>query len=492
MDKFGIYQDIATRTGGDIFIGVVGPVRTGKSTFISKFMENFVIPNIGNKLQKQIAKDEMPQSASGKTVMTTQPKFVPANSVKVQFKNKSSANVRIVDCVGYMVEGANGHMEDDKPRMVKTPWSDELIPFEDAAEIGTKKVINEYSTVGVLLTTDGSFSEIPRENYVKSEERAVRELLELKKPFIIILNSTSPDSDNCKAIANDIENKYGVTVVRYDVNNLNAEQIESVLEKILLEFPMSSFDVNIPKWMQTLPADSAVISNLISKLKESSKDMTKMRDFSDVIQVFNQDDYLSGIDVKELKLGVGSPEYTVYPKEELFYKVLSEVSGEEINEDYQLMSYVKDASNSRKKYSKIKDALEQAENDGYGVVYPTIEEMNLEDPVLVKQGGKYGVRLKASAPSLHIMKVDVSTEVSPIVGTEKQGEDLVNFIMDKFQNNPAGIWETNMLGRPLNDIVNEGLNGKLQSIPKDTQCKMRKTLTRIVNENRGGVICILL
>lgn len=492
MDKFGIYQDIAKRTGGDIFIGVVGPVRTGKSTFISKFMENFVIPNIGNKLQKQIAKDEMPQSASGKSVMTTQPKFVPANSVKVQFKNKSTANVRIVDCVGYMVDGATGHMEDEKPRLVKTPWSEDLIPFEDAAEIGTKKVISEYSTVGIVITTDGSFSEIPRENYVQSEERAIKELLSLKKPFIIILNSTNPESDKCKAISSELENKYGVTTVRADVNNLTAEQIEGILEKILLEFPMASFDVSLPKWMQTLPIDSPVISNIIAKLKESSSNMSKMRDFSDVYQAFNEDEYMSGIDVKELKLGMGSPEYAVYPKEDLFYKVLSEVSGEEINEDYQLMSFVKDASNSRRKYSKIKDALELAETDGYGVVYPTIDEMNLEDPVLVKQGARYGVKLKASAPSFHIMKVDVQTEVSPIVGTEKQGEDLVNFIMDKFQNNPSGIWETNMLGRPLNDLVNEGLNGKLQSVPKDTQNKMRKTLTRIVNENRGGVICILL
>ena len=492
MDKYNIYQDIAKRTGGDIYIGVVGPVRTGKSTFISKFMDNFVIPNIGNKLQKQIAKDEMPQSASGKTVMTTQPKFIPANSVKVQFKNKSSANVRLVDCVGYMVEGASGHIEDDKPRMVKTPWSDDLLPFEEAAEIGTKKVINEYSTIGIMVTTDGSFGEIPRENYENSEERVIKELLTLKKPFIILVNSINPESSKCVSLVSQLENKYGVTVVSVDVNNITSEQIEAIFEKLLLEFPMASFDVNLPKWMQTLPADNKVIDNVISKIKESSKNMSKMRDFSDIYEAFNEDEFINGMDVKELKLGVGTPEYTVFPREDLFYKVLSEVSGEEINEDYQLMSFVKDASNSRRKFSKIKDALEQAENDGYGVVFPSIDEMNLEDPVLVKQGGRYGVKLKASAPSLHIMKVDVSTEVSPIVGTEKQGEDLVNFIMDKFQNNPSGIWETNMLGRPLNDLVNEGLNGKLQSLPKDTQNKMRKTLTRIVNENRGGVICILL
>ena len=492
MDKYNVYQDIAKRTDGDIYIGVVGPVRTGKSTFISKFMENFVLPNIGNKLQKQIAKDEMPQSASGKTVMTTQPKFVPANSVKVQFKNKCSANVRLVDCVGYMVDGASGSLEDDKPRMVKTPWSDQLISFEDAAEIGTKKVIEEYSTIGVLVTTDGSFSEIPRENYVEGEERAVNELLKLKKPFIIVLNSSNPESDKCKLLANQLENKYGVTVVCADVVNLTAEQIEVILEKILLEFPILSFDLNLPKWLQALPSDNQVISSVISKVKEVSKDMAKMRDFSCFYTAFSEDEYIDSVDVLELKLGQGIPEYKVVPKEGLFYRVLSQVSGEEINEDYQLMSYIREASMSKKRFSKIKDALDQAENDGYGVVYPTIDEMNLEDPVLVKQGGRYGVRLKASAPSLHIMKVDVSTEVSPIVGTEKQGEDLVNFIMDKFQNNPSAIWETNMLGRPLNDLVNEGLNGKLQSVPKDTQTKMRKTLTRIVNENRGGVICILL
>ena len=487
MDKYNIYQDIANRTGGDIYIGVVGPVRTGKSTFISKFMQNFVIPNIGNKLQKQIAKDEMPQSASGKGIMTTQPKFIPANSVKVQFKNKSSANVRIVDCVGYMVEGATGHMEDEHPRLVKTPWDEADIPFEKAAEIGTRKVITDYSTIGIMITTDGSFGEIPSENYVASEERVVRELLELKK-----LNSANPHSKDSQILAGELEEKYGVAVVSADVSALTSDDIESILEKVLLEFPMCSFNVNIPKWMQALPASNSIISEIVSKIKDVSSNMSKMRDFSEINGIFDESPDLNPIEVNELKLGTGTPEYCVKPKESLFYRVLSEECGEAIDDDYELMSYIKSFSESKKKFSKIKNALEQAEQEGYGVVFPTIDEMNLEDPVLVKQGGKYGVKLKASAPSLHIMKVDVSTEVSPIVGTEKQGEDLVNFIMDKFENNPAGIWETNMLGRSLNDLVNEGLNGKLNALPKDTQLKMRKTLTRIVNENRGGVICILL
>ncbi len=492
MDKYSIYQDIAERTGGDIFIGVVGPVRTGKSTFISKFMDNFVLPNISNKLQKQIAKDEMPQSASGKNIMTTQPKFVPANSVKVQFKNKSTANVRLVDCVGYLVDGATGHIEDDKPRLVKTPWSDQDIPFAEAVEIGTKKVITDYSTVGILVTTDGSFGEIPRESYVPAEERVVKELLELKKPFVILLNSSNPDSKECRILAGELEEKYGVSVVCANISTLSPDQLEGILEKILLEFPMSSFDVTLPKWMQALPSDNYIISDVINKIKDASCKMNKMRDFSCLCNIFDEDENVKPIEVKQIKLGTGTPEYSITPKEELFYNVLSELSGEEIKEDYQLMSFVKDFSESKRKYAKIKDALEQAETDGYGVVFPTIDEMNLEDPVLVKQGGRYGVKLKASAPSLHIMKVDVSTEVSPIVGTEKQGEDLVNFIMDKFENNPSAIWETNMLGRPLNDLVNEGLNGKLNALPKDTQNKMRRTLTRIVNENRGGIICILL
>ncbi len=492
MEKYDIYKDIAQRTAGDIYIGVVGPVRTGKSTFITKFMEKLVIPNISNKLQKQIATDEMPQSADGRTIMTTQPKFVPANAVKVQFKNKSTANIRLVDCVGYFVDGAFGHEEDEKPRLVKTPWSNKEIPFEKAAEVGTKKVIDEYSTIGIVLTTDGSFGDIPRSNYLKAEDRVVKELKALNKPFIIILNCKDATDENTLKIAMELEGKYAVSVIALNVEQMNVDDISMIMEKVLMEYPVGGINIDIPAWMQALNMENPVISEIIETVKKYSLEMNKMKDFAMIDNVFENSENFDGLAIKEVCLGEGCAEYNLIPKENLYYKVLSAETGEEIKDDYQLISFIKEFSLSKKRFAKIKDALDDAEQNGYGVVLPSTEEMNLEEPVLVKQGGRYGVKLKASAPSLHIMKVDVSTEVSPIVGTEKQGEDLINYIMSKFEDNPAGIWETNMFGKSLYDLVNEGLAGKLNSMPKEAQGKMRKTITRIVNENRGGVICILL
>ena len=492
MEKFDIYKDIAKRTNGDIYIGVVGPVRTGKSTFISQFMQKLVVPNISNKLQKQIATDEMPQSADGKMIMTTQPRFIPANAVKVQFKNKSTANVRLIDCVGYMVEGALGHEENDKPRLIKTPWDEKEIPFENAAEIGTKKVIAEYSTIGVVVTTDGSFGELKRENYVQAENKTINELKKLNKPFIIVLNCKKPKEQSSIELANSLENKHGVPVICVNALEMEIDDISMIIERLLMQFPMVSFNVNLPKWMQALPSENSIIAEIIQGVKSSSLNMQKMCDFSELNDAFDDSENISRIRLKELRLGEGVSEYEIEPKEGLYYSVLSKQCGEQIADDFELMRYIKSFAAEKKKYVKIKSALEDAEQSGYGVVLPTIEEMNLEEPVLVKQGGRYGVKLKASAPSLHIMKVDVNTEVAPTVGTEKQGEDLVNFIMNKFEDNPAGIWETNMFGKSLHDLVNEGLAGKLTAMPKEAQSKMRKTLTRIVNENKGGIICILL
>ena len=492
MEKYDIYKDIVARTEGDIYVGVVGPVRTGKSTFITKFMEKMVLPNINSKLQRQIATDEMPQSADGKTIMTTQPKFIPANGVKVQFKNKTTANIKLIDCVGYFVEGAVGHEEENKPRLVKTPWSDTEIPFEKAAEIGTKKVIEDYSTIGVVVTTDGSIGEIPRENYINAESRVINELIALKKPFVVILNCKNPQAEQTAKLASEMEDKYGVPVIPINVEEMSSEDISGVMENVLMEFPMLNFDVDLPKWMQALPLEHPIISEIITTLKIASQNAKKMRDYTALNEVFIDNENLYPLELKELNMGKGKMEYVLKAKENLFYNIISNECDEKINDDFELMQYIKSFSEEKKKYSKIKNALLEAETDGYGVVLPTIEEMNLEEPSLVKQGGKYGVRLKASAPSLHIMKVDVSTEVAPIVGTEKQGEDLVNFIMNKFEDNPAGIWETNMFGRSLHDLVNEGLAGKINAMPKEAQSKMRKTLTKIVNENKGGIICILL
>ena len=492
MEKYDVYGDIARRTEGEIFIGVVGPVRTGKSTFITKFTENFILPNISNKLQRQIALDEMPQSADGRTIMTTQPKFIPANAVKVQFKNKTTANVRLVDCVGYLVEGATGHEENGHPRFVKTPWSDEEITFEKAAEIGTEKVIDEYSTIGVVVTTDGSFGEIDGNNYAVAEDKVIRKLNERGKPYVIVLNCADVNNEKAIEKKNKLEAKYGVSVVSVNVLKMTADDISDIMEKVLLEFPMRYFNVNIPKWMQALPADNPIIDKLLVSVKKASENMRKMKDFSTVLDLFENDDEYENMSLSELNLANGVGEYCANVKDGVFYNVLSSECGEEISDDYGLLNYIKTFSESKRRFAKIKDALDEAEENGYGVVLPSFEEMNLEEPVLVRQGGKFGVKLKASAPSLHIMKVDVATEVAPIVGTEKQGEDLINFIMNKFEDNPAGIWETNMFGKSLHDLVKEGMAGKINAMPKDAQNKMRKTVTRIVNENKGGVICILL
>ena len=492
MEKYDVYKDIAERTGGDIFVGVVGPVRTGKSTFIAKFMENFVIPNIGNKLQRQIATDEMPQSAEGKAVMTTQPKFIPANAVKVQFKNKTTANVRLIDCVGYMIDGADNDENLNGDRMVKTPWSDTEMPFTKAAEIGTKKVIDEYSTIGVLVTTDGSFGEYKRENYLAAEEKAVGDLKKRKKPFVVVLNCADPKAKETESLSGKLEEKYKVPVIAASCKELSFDDISAIMEKILLEFPVYGFNVEIPQWLRALPADSEFIKEIVGEVKAASLNMEKMRDFTCLDSAFGESENFDGTTVRELNLGTGMPVYDLAVKEGLFYKVLSKECEEDITDDYALLSFVKEFAVAKRRYQKIKDALSAAEEEGYGVALPSIDEVSIEEPVLIKSGGKYGVKLKASAPSLHIIKVDVNTEVSPVVGTEKQSEDMVNYINEQCENAPEKIWETNVFGKTLRDIVSGDLNDKITSMPKDAQVKMRKTVTRIVNENKGGVICILL
>lgn len=492
MEKYDIYKDIAKRTGGDVYIGVVGPVRTGKSTFITKFMQELVLPNITSKLHKQVALDELPQSADGRTVMTTQPKFVPANAVKVQLRSKVSCNVRLIDCVGYLVEGAAGHEENGVPRLVKTPWSEEEIPFEKAAEIGTQRVIRDHSTIGILVTTDGSITEIPRASYVTAEERVVRELKEIKKPFIVVLNTKTPEAKETVALRNALEKKYDVPVLAVNVAELDTKGIAGILEKVLFEFPMQSFDIELPKWMQALPAESSVVAEILAEVRGRAEEMERMRDFDRIVGLFDGSDKLCAPELKEVKLGEGTTKYEIEAQKGLFYEVLSDECGDEIEDDYQLMSYVKSLAVAKKQYRKLKDALAAAEESGYGVVSPSAEDMILEEPELVRQGGSYGVKLRATAPSLHIMKVDVATEVSPIVGTEQQGTEFVEYLAKELETDPQGIWSTNFFGKSLHDLVSDGMAGKVGNMPKEAQTKMRKTLSKIVNEGRGGIICILL
>lgn len=492
MENYSLYEDIAKRTGGDIYVGVVGPVRCGKSTFITKFMQNIVVPNIQDPNVMQRAIDELPQSADGKTIMTTQPRFVPAEAVKINIDEKVELNVRMIDCVGYLVEGALGHEEGEKPRLVKTPWTESDIPFEEAAELGTKKVIDEHSTIGIVMTTDGSITDIPRSSYVKAEERVVSELAAKNKPFVMILNTKKPDAEETKKLAGSLYAKYNIPVLAKDVSKLSETDVEDIFEKILLEFPIKSLSVKLPEWLQALSFENPIISNIVSEIERFAEDATKIGQIDRTNVAFLNSEDFEPVAVSTIKMGEGKIVFELTPKPELFYRVLSEQCGTEIKNDFHLISYIKNLAHAKKEYDKIKVALEDVKEKGYGVVMPSVEDMSLEDPQIVKQGSKFGVKLKASAPSLHIMSVDIQTEVNPLVGSQAQSEELVKYLVSEFEENPKSIWETNMFGKSLSSLVNEGINSKITMMPVEAQRKMRKTLGRIINEGKGGIICILL
>ncbi len=492
MENYGLYEDIAKRTGGDIYVGVVGPVRCGKSTFITQFMQNLVVPNITDKNIKERTIDELPQSADGKTIMTTQPRFIPSKAASIRVGENVDMNVRMIDCVGYLIDGAIGHEEGDRKRLVKTPWSDEEMPFEEAAELGTKKVIDEHSTIGIVLTTDGSISEIPRSSYIEAEERVVRELSEQGKPFVVVLNTKNPKSDDAKKLSKSLEAKYGVPVLAIDVLKLNQNNIDDIFEKILLEFPIKSLKVKMPQWMQALPYSHPIIQNVIAEIKKFGENANKIGQIDKTNVAFLDSEDFEPVVVSSIKMGEGKIYFEITPKQGLFYRVLSEQCGIDVSDDFKLISYIKQLAHAKVEYDKIKVALQDVKEKGYGIVMPNAEDMSLEDPEIVKQGSKFGVKLKASAPSLHIMSVDIETEVNPIVGSQAQSEELVKYLMSEFEQNPKAIWETNMFGKSLSSLVNEGINSKITLMPIEAQRKMRKTLGRIINEGKGGIICILL
>ncbi len=492
MENFEIYNDIAKRTSGDIYVGIVGPVRTGKSTFISQFMKSSILDNIANTYEKQRAIDEMPQSGAGKTVMTMQPKFVPNEAVNVDFGGDVSAKVRLVDCVGYMIEGAAGFEDDGgNPRMVKTPWSDEEMPFEEAAEIGTRKVISEHSTIAVLVTTDGSIAGIDRENYVQAEEKVVYELKASKKPFVIVLNSRTPHSEDCRELAESLREKYNTPVLPLNVSELSGEEITSVIKAILLEFPVKRINFNLPKWINALGQEDEFIQDITSKIKEQTTLCYKMSDYQNMLGMFDESEDLKPLELASLNLSSGEINFNILAEESLFYKTLSKECGTEISDDYYLMSYMKDLVKAKREYDKIKSALDMVKETGYGIVNPNIEDLSLEEPEIVTKNGTSSLKLKATAPSLHIMRVDVNAEVCPAVGSGENGS-LVSHMMSEFENNKQDIWNKNMFGKPMNELVKESIDSKLAGLPEEVQTKMRKTVTKIVNERKGGVICILL
>ena len=492
MENTRLYQDIAKRTDGDIYVGVVGPVRTGKSTFIKKFMDLLVLPNIDNEYKKERAKDELPQSAGGKTIMTTEPKFVPNEAIEITLDNNLKFKTRLVDCVGYLVDNAIGYLEDDMPRMVKTPWSEEEIPFETAAEIGTKKVIEEHSTIGVIVTTDGSITDIPREDYIKAEERVVNELKALNKPFIIILNSNDPNSDYTRELANKLSDKYNASVLPINCEYLSIEDINNMFSKVLYEFPVDQIRIKFPRWIDGLNIDHPLKAELFQEIRNAFDSVNVLKDVSGCVENIKSTEIISKTSIQNIKLDTGNVNIEITLKDELFYNVLSEITGVCVNNEGDLFSIINELSITKKKYDKISYALDEVDRKGYGIVTPSIDELILEEPEMVKQGSRFGVKLKATAPSIHLIKTNVATEVSPIVGSEKQSEELVNYLLSEFESDPKKIWESNIFGKSLHELVNEGLQTKLSKMPEDAQIKLQETLERIVNEGSGGLICIIL
>jgi len=488
MENYSVYEDIAHRSGGDIYIGVVGPVRTGKSTFIKRFMETLVIPS-AKESERAVMTDELPQSAAGKTVMTTEPKFVPAKAAKITIAKGTEAAVRLVDCVGFAVSGANGFEEDGAPRLVKTPWQDTPMPFEQAAALGTEKVIKEHSTIGVMITTDGSITDIPRTAYVAAEERAVAELKALDKPFVIVLNCKAPSTQEDMRRA--LEEKYGASVVAVNVEEMGEAEILQILQKALFEFPVTSIDVKIPKWLQALPEDNVAVEGLLTSLKRATETIVKMRDCFALENMFDEDAEFLNPDEIRLDLGTGRAELAIGAKEALFYEVLSSACGEDVRDDLQLMKFVRDLAEVKRDYNKVKGAFAEAEKNGYGIVYPTAEEYDLEKPQLVKKGAGYGVQFRASATSYHIVKVDITGSVNPIIGTKQQSEEFVSETLRSYDEGTDKVWETNIFGKSLKALVGDELSGKTNAMPVELRRKMRRAVTRIVNEGKGNVICIL-
>lgn len=493
MSNVDIYKDISSRTGGDIYIGVVGPVRTGKSTFIKNFMEMFVIPNIDSPYKQDRAKDELPQSAAGKTIMTTEPKFVPNESVEITIDGNIKMKTRLVDCVGYLVNDAIGHMEGELPRMVKTPWNDNEIPFIEAAEMGTRKVITDHSTIGLVVTTDGSITDIDRENYVQAEERVVRELKSINKPFVVLLNSSTPNSEETLSLRSSLEEKYNAPVVISDILNLKESDITSIFSRVLEEFPVSEIGFKLPAWFDMLDMNYPLKQDVISIVKDNFYNDTSLREINDVISKIKKDNVMfDSIDLDSANMEDGNVKIIMNINNSYFFKVLSEKSNIEIQNEKDIFKVIDDYSNIKAKYDKIAIALDEVNIKGYGIVTPSIDELKLEEPEIVKQGSKYGVKLKASAPSIHMIKADIETEVSPIVGSEKQSEDLVKYLLSEFENDPKQIWQSNIFGKSLHELVNEGLHNKLYKMPDEAQMKIQETLERIINEGSGGLICIIL
>ena len=494
MTDINIYKDIATRTGGDIYIGVVGPVRTGKSTFIKRFLDALVLPNINNEYDKKRTKDEMPQSAAGRTVMTTEPKFIPDEAVEVTLGGGERLRVKMIDCVGYLVPGVLGDTEGGEARMVSTPWQTEPMPFAEAAEMGTRKVINDHSTIGILVTSDGSFGEIPRANFVAAEEQVVRELKQIGKPFAIILNSAEPESEEAVTLALDIESKYGAPVALVSCLTLDAEDIRQILELVLFEFPVKEVDISIPRWMGALDKNHQLMQSLTANIRECAAKAHRMGDLQGggAFLPLRENEAVATVAVGDIDLGCGRAEIIITVPDELYYKIIGEMTGFDIKDEEELICLMRELAAVKREYDKVADALKMVSEKGYGIVMPDIKDLTLDEPEIVRQAGGYGVRLRAAAPSIHMIRATIETEINPIVGTEAQSEEIVRYLLREFEEDPQTIWQSNMFGKTLYELVNEGLHTKLEHMPEDAREKLSETLGRIINEGSSGLICIIL
>jgi stage IV sporulation protein A len=491
LGQFDIYNDIQARTGGEIYIGVVGPVRTGKSTFIKRFMDLLVIPEIQDVHSRERAVDELPQAAAGKTIMTTEPKFIPKEAAQISLNNETKVNVRLIDCVGYMVDGASGHIENNQERMVKTPWFDHEIPFTQAAELGTKKVINDHSTIGIIVTTDGSFGDIPRNNFMIPEERTIEELKRLGKPFIVILNTSKPYSNDTLRIAEEIEQRFDVTVMPVNCEQLKKEDIHHIMENILSVFPITELNFYMPKWAEMLPTDHWLKKDLISAAKALFQNISQIKDVN-TDNLGTDSEYVKRFKVEKVDTQNGAVTVNVEFDDEYYYKILSDMIGAPITGEYQLISTIRELAAKKNEFEMVSQAVMQVRNKGYGIVSPMKDEISIEEPEVMKHGSKYGVKIKASAPSIHMIRAEIMTEVAPIIGTEEQAKDLINYINENAKDNQEGIWETNIFGKSIRQLVDDGINSKLNKLSDDSQLKLQETMQKIINDSSGGLICIII
>ncbi|ALQ67244.1 MULTISPECIES: stage IV sporulation protein A [Bacillus] len=492
MEKVDIFKDIAERTGGDIYFGVVGAVRTGKSTFIKKFMELVVIPNIENESDRQRAQDELPQSAAGRTIMTTEPKFVPNQAVSIEVDEGLEVNIRLVDCVGYTVPGAKGYEDENGPRMINTPWYEEPIPFHEAAEIGTRKVIQEHSTIGVVITTDGTIGEIPRRDYIEAEERVVNELKEVGKPFIMIINTVQPYHPDTEQLRQSLSEEYDIPVIAMSVESLRETDVYNVLREALFEFPVLEVNVNLPSWVMVLNEGHWLRQSYQEAVQETVKDIKRLRDVDRVVWQFSQYEFIDRASLAGIDMGQGVAEIDLYAPDELYDQILKEVVGVEIRGKDHLLKLMLDLSHAKVEYDQVADALRMVKQTGYGVAAPALADMSLDEPEIIRHGSRFGVKLKAVAPSIHMIKVDVESTFEPIIGTEKQSEELVRYLMQDFEDDPLSIWNSDIFGRSLSSIVREGIQAKLSLMPENARYKLKETLERIINEGSGGLIAIIL